>query len=178
MNPRRTIAEMIVCTAILCFVSPRIAQGRQAPSTSGQPAPVPVQITSAQKVFIANGGEDLTSEQYFKKDGDPNLAYDRFYAALKNSARFDLAPSPADADLVLEIRFEAPIVGFGNTASYALHFQLKILDAKTHFLLWAMVSPVEGAWRKSTFEKNFSTALDNLMKDLGDLAGPRPQAAK
>lgn len=86
--------------------------------------------------------------------------------------------SPAYADLVMRIPFESPIAGFGNTASYALRFQLKIFNAKTHFLLWSKVSPVEVAWRKATFENNLSMGLDNLMKDLADLEGSNPRATQ
>jgi hypothetical protein len=171
----RTELSLLILAIVLATSAATMAQ--QNPASANQAAPIPAQIVSAKKVFVSNAGADLTSEQYFKKDGDPNLAYDHFYAALRNSSRFTLVPAPADANLVLQIRFESPIIGFGSTASYAPQFQLQVFDAKTHFLLWTMVSPVEGAWRKATFEKNFATGLVNLMNDLTDVAGPPPQGA-
>jgi hypothetical protein len=55
---------------------------------------------------------------------------------------------------------------------YEPQFGLRILDAKTHFLLWSLSEPVEGAFRKATWIKNFDQGLGALMDDLKKLSLP------
>lgn len=176
MNLRATIAGTALF--IFCLAPAHYARAQQTGATVRQQAPVPVQIAAARTAFISNAGADVVSNDSFRRVGDPNLPYDSFYAAMKSAGRFNLAATPAQADLVMEIRFAAPTVGSGNTAGIQQYFELTIFDAKSRFLLWTIVEPVQGAIRETTFEKNFATGLGALMKDLGDLAGPRPQAAK
>lgn len=61
-------------------------------------APVPAQILSARKIFVANGGDDFN----FAALGT-NRSYNQFYAAMKDRGHFELVSSPADADLVCEV---------------------------------------------------------------------------
>ena len=72
-------------------------QSKQVP-----PAPVPPQILSAKKVFIANAGGEQPAEdaQY---SGDSDRAYNQFYAAMRTWGRYELVASPAEADLWFEI---------------------------------------------------------------------------
>ena len=51
--------------------------------------------------------------------------------------------------------------------SYGLN--LIFYDAKTHFTLWSTIGPVEGAFRKVTFEKNYATGMATLMTQLKKL---------
>ena len=60
----------------------------------------------------------------------------------------------------------------GTLATFEPQFQLRILDTKTHFLLWSLTAPVEGAFRKATWDKNFDHGLNLLMEDLKKLAAP------
>jgi hypothetical protein len=62
-------------------------------------APLPAQILSSKKVFIANaGGSDL--------------AYDSFYSEVKSWNRYELLVSkPDDADLVFEIIYAVQNLG-------------------------------------------------------------------
>jgi hypothetical protein len=135
-------------------------------------APVPAQIGAARRVFIANNGEDLAAQAAFKRAGEPEQAYNHFYAAMQSWRRYELVSTPADADLVFEIRFSAPMYYDGNLATFEPQFGLKILDTKTHFLLWSLTAPVEGAFRKATWDKNFDHGLDVLMDDLKKLSPP------
>jgi len=107
-----------------------------APFSGGQQveaAPIPAQIVTAKKVFISNGGVDGAALAAFKRAGDSNEPYNRFYAAMKSWGRYELVASPADADLVFEIRFTAPIADFGKTTIYEPQLGLSIFETKTHF---------------------------------------------
>ena len=123
------------------------------------PAPVPSQIVTAHKVFVSNEGYDSIAREAFERAHQRNRPYNDFYAAMKNWGRYELVTSPADADLVFAIRFSAPIVNCDKLTSFAPQLQLTILDARTHFALWSMMDPVQGAYRKNTWDKNFTKAL-------------------
>jgi opacity protein-like surface antigen len=132
-------------------------------------APVPPQILTSRKVFISNAGYDSTSRVAFKNEGDLNQPYNQFYSAVKDWGRYELVANPADADLVFEIRFTAPLTFYEKTSVYEPQLDLEILDVKTHFKLWSIMVPVEGAFRKVTWEKNFSQGIANLLDDLKKL---------
>jgi hypothetical protein len=140
------------------------------------PAPIPTQIPAARKVFISNAGLDVVSRAAFKRAGDVNEIYNRFYAAMKAWGRFELASTPSDADLIFEIRFAAPITDCTKATTYQPQLTITILDAKTHFTLWKILDPVQGAFRQATWEKNVGEGLTNAMAELKTLAAP-PAAA-
>ena len=48
---------------------------------------MPAQIITAKKVFISNGGVDSAALAAFKRAGDANEPYNRFYAAMKSWGR-------------------------------------------------------------------------------------------
>ena len=50
-------------------------------------APVPAQVITAKKVFVSNGGVDRQALAAFKRAGDTNEPYNRFYAAMKSWGR-------------------------------------------------------------------------------------------
>ena len=133
-------------------------------------APIPAQITAARKAFISNGGADVAAEATFKRAGEPDQAYNRFYSAMQGWGRYELVSTPGEADVVFEIRFTAPMYWDGNLAIYEPQFGLNIFDVKTHVLLWSVSEPVEGAFRKTTWAKNFDHGLDALMDDLKKLS--------
>jgi hypothetical protein len=142
----------------------------QQPATPA--APVPPQIAAAHKIFISNAGVDINAQAAFDRAGEPNQAYDYFYAAMQTWGRYELVSSPAEADLIFEIRFLAPGTYNGNLPIYQPQFGLTILDTKTHFILWTLATPVEGAFRKATWFKNFNQGLDLLMGNLKILSTP------
>jgi hypothetical protein len=154
------------------------AQNAPAQQTTPAPAgPVPAQIAAAKSVFIANGGADAASIRRLKEcKQERDEAYDEFYAGMKTAGQYSLVSGPADADLVLEIRFTSPIYGCGGgSCTDAPQFTLTIVDAKTHFTLWTLTEPVEEANRISTEKKNFSTAMAALVKDVKDIGGTGAQ---
>ena len=132
-------------------------------------APVPVQILSAKKVFISNAGTDSMSMMVFKRAGDPDQPYNQFYAAVKSWGKYELVSTPADADLIFEIRFTAPNQQDDSISVPDPQLGLTIRDVKTHFILWTFVEPVQGAFRKATWDKNFREGMTNLMADLRHL---------
>ena len=73
-------------------------------------APAPVPIFSAKKVFVSNATGEIRLPL-----GNPDLAYDEFYAAMKSWGRYEIVSSPADADLVFEIRYTFVIGPTGVT---------------------------------------------------------------
>ena len=148
------------------------------------PAPLPAQIYSGKKVFVSNAGGD-NNHLY---SGQPERLYNQFYAALKSWGRYDLARSPAEADLVFEISFRNPFIGEqvsggggGNTpvSSRAFNdpqFRLVIFDPGTRVTLWAFTEHIEQALLQGNRDKNFDQALNYLINDLRNVAG-QPVAA-
>ena len=67
------------------------------------------------------------------------------------------------------MRFTAPLV---TGPTYAPQLELTILDGKTHVPLWIFTQPVEGAFRKTTWKKNYSDGIAALMGQLRTLRHP------
>lgn len=128
-------------------------------------APVPAQILKAKKIFIANGGAAVYAMRQFTAfHGGPNRPYNEFYAAMKKWGRYELALSPEDADLVLEVS----LTSSGSVGDFpSLH--LAIVDPKTHTLLWAMNERVEGAARLGHRDDNFDNGISSLVDDIKHL---------
>lgn len=151
----------------------------QTALTTQPHGPVPAPITAAQKIFIANGGMDAFSLQAFEElDLNGTSAYDTLYNAVKSWGQPQLVSSPADADLVLLVRFTAPLVGEGGgwsfqhilaTTKWQFQTQVTIYDAKTHLPLWTLTQPVRPANLKNTWRKNIATADAALAGDLKSL---------
>ena len=138
-----------------------------------QPGPLPAQIVNAKSVLITNTAPDGMPSLILEHFGEPNRPYDQLYATMKSWGRYQLASSPEDADLVMEIHFARSVYtgGLGEGAE----FYLSILDAKTHFVLWTFVEPVQGAVRKVSWEKNIDASVDALVNDMKVTAGPQQQ---
>jgi hypothetical protein len=137
----------------------------QSKPTEAPAAPVPAQILSAKKVFIANAGGDEMALGDPIFTGGPDRAYNQFYAAVKNWGRLEVAGSPAEADLVLEIRQATQTVTLGGKAggSATPLFQLKLVDPKTNLLLWAFHIHGEFGYGQANSDKNFDQAVNRLV---------------
>jgi hypothetical protein len=152
------------------------AQTKQNP-----PAPIPTQISAAKKVFIANGGGDEPGidEPIF---GGVDRSYNQFYAAMKSAGRYELVGSPAEADLLFEIRFAVKTsttkVFKGDTIGSSLdpQFRLEIRDPKTNALLWAFTEHMEWAILQGNRNRNFDQASARIVTDVLAL-GTRALAA-
>jgi hypothetical protein len=164
-GPAKALATLAVMMSSL-FTGIVRAQGKQV-----EPAPVPTQISTAKRVFIANAGGDDPGVVESLFSGGPDRAYNQFYAAMKSSGRFELVGSPAEADLLFEIRFT--VSGFCNDnrtgdANDAV-FRVEIRDPKMNALLWAYNEHMEGAFLASNRNKNFDQALARMVTDVAGL---------
>jgi hypothetical protein len=157
----RTIVLVVILVGS-CLAA--IAQSASA-QASVPPAPVPPQITTAKTVFVANGGADSNMSNLWKDLGGRDIAYNQFYAGMKTWGRYQLVPSPEQADLVLEIRFRYAL-------GPSMELQLTIMDAKTHFTLWRVAEYVQNAARQATLRKNFATTIAALVNDMKSLTPP------
>ncbi|MGA7525198.1 MAG: hypothetical protein WBW84_22305 [Acidobacteriaceae bacterium] len=169
-------------TILLCAPPLLFAQATPPPL-----APIPAPIHTAQKIFIANAGMDAFSLQAFQELGlrDTN-SYDSLYATVQSWKTYQLVSSPADADLVLEVRCSAPLIGnhdgwkfqriLANT-TWQFQYEITIYDAKTHFLLWTLTEPVRPANLKGTWRKNLADADAALAGQLQTLLVPPPPPA-
>jgi len=164
----------VFCIGLALFL-PSIASVQAAESKEVPPGAVPTQISSARKVFIANGGEDQPYGGYIFSGG-PERAYDEFFAGMKASGLYQLVESPADADLILEIEFTVPRSGprlsqqeFGDVP-YDPQFRLAIRDPKTNALLWTIIEHVQWAVLQSNHDKNFDLSAARIVTDVQALS--------
>jgi hypothetical protein len=158
------IAQRLFVLTLFAILSQSLAHAQQV--AVPPQAPVPSQLLTAKKVFISNGGLDGIAFQTFRKLGHVNYPYDALYAAVNSWGKYTLVAAPAEADLVFEIRFTAPFNGDEKVTSYVPQLNLTIYDAKTHFLLWTILEPVQGAFRKDTFVRNMNQGIATLVADL------------
>jgi hypothetical protein len=140
-------------------------KGATAQVVDAPAAPVPSTIFTAKKVFIS----DATGEMALPP-GNPDMTYNEFYAAMKSWGRYTLVSSPADADIVFEIRFAytyilQPPAGFGTN----FEFRLRILDPKSGIVLWAFTESMPQSSNKTKAQEYFAQSLGTLVGDLKNL---------
>jgi hypothetical protein len=158
---------------LLCGIAATAQQ-----TAPGAVAPVPPQLLNARKVFISNAGADsgLFPHPF---TGDPDRAYNEFYANVESWGRYRLVATPAEADLVFELQLTAPN-GPANAdkskgASDPLPMlRLVIYDRPTHYVLWALTESIAAADRQKTHDHNFDEAVANLVLDAGRLTKSLP----
>jgi hypothetical protein len=146
-----------------------------APSAT---APVPPLLLSAKTVFISNAGADsgLFPHPF---SGDPDRAYNEFYADVESWGRYQIVASPAQADLIFELQLTAPS-GPSNAdkskgASDPLPMvRLVIYDRTTHYVLWALTESIAPATLQKTHDHNFDEAVADLVLDAGRLTKSLP----
>jgi hypothetical protein len=162
-----------IAGAALAFIL--IAAYAAAAKDTKEAPPAPAQITAAKTVFIANaGGEENPSDSQFS--GGTDRAYNQFYSELKSWGRYDLAPAPADADLVFELRFTQPRVPSDPQAVlkvdvvYDPQFRLVIRDLKTQAVLWAFTEHAQWAILQGNRDKNFDLAMARLVAEVKNLS--------
>jgi hypothetical protein len=162
----RRIARLNIffITAAMALLTVPIAAAQPAPDPPA--APIPKQILTGKKVFISNG--ESTGDTEFRVS---NLAYNAFYANMKNWGGYELVSAPADADLVFDPSF---VLGF---EVLPLRLRLVILDPKTHIALWTFTEHVQPWSRESTGRKNFDQAMAKLVDDVKKLTATTDAAA-
>lgn len=152
------------------------AAGAQQPKDDAVPAaPVPIQILSGKRVFVANGGtENFASAFGALFSGGPDRAYNQFYAGLKQWGRYQLVSSPSQADMVFEIGFT-----LGGSAPPELgHLRVSIRDPRNNVLLWAFSEYVQSAVLKGNRDKNFDQSMAALLEDMRNLVAQPGAGAK
>ena len=140
------------------------AQDSGKAGQSFTPGPVPPQISSAKKIFIANDVPDAPPPGMSGYSGGPSRPYDQFYTAVKNWGHYEITATPNDADLVLEIHL---IIGH----KVADQLRLNVRDPKSNVLLWSLDQKINAAVLAGSREKNFNQAMQKLMAQLTQLAG-------
>jgi hypothetical protein len=167
----RIAKRAILCaTLAIALMSAPLLDAQQL--TDPPPAPVPVQIVAGKKVFISNASGETNL-----RPGTADLNYRQFYASMKSWGRYELVSTPADADLIFEIRYEVISgavhvdAGTGGSGEFP-QIRLTILDPKTHVILWAFTEPVYQVKKKDTGLQNFQNAMNALMSDIKALAAP------
>jgi hypothetical protein len=144
-------------------------------------APVPSAIHNAKKIFVSNAGADsgLFPSPF---SGDPNRAYNQFYASLKATNQYELVSNPSEADLVLELRLFAPYGPTNGNKVYGASdplpdFRLVIYDRYTHFVLWTLTESIESAVGQQNHDHTFDVALMAILSDFENLSGKAPVAS-
>jgi hypothetical protein len=158
-----------------------VEAGAQVPAPAVPLAPVPPALLHAKTVFISNAGADsgLFPHPF---SGDPDRAYNEFYAGIQSWGRYQLVADPSEADVVFELQLIAPYGPSApnkqNGASDPLPmFRLVIFDRKTHYVLWALTESITVALLQKTHDNNFDLALTALTLDLRRLASAPTSAA-
>src|ERR1700727_449151 len=172
--------RLITCLGVAALLSgvALVAQQAVPPTTPVAIAPIPPLLLSAKTVFISNAGADsgLFPHPF---TGDPDRAYNEFYADVESWGRYQLVASPDQADLVFELQLMAPS-GPSNAdkskgASDPLPMvRLAIYDRATHYVLWALTESIAPADRQKTHDHNFDEAVASLVLGAGRLTKSPP----
>jgi hypothetical protein len=73
-------------------------------AVAASPSRLTATIPTRQKIFISNTSDG----QGVVHENAPAWTYDRFYAVMQTSGRYDLVTRPPDADLIFEIAYREP----------------------------------------------------------------------
>jgi hypothetical protein len=172
----KTATLQPLCLIVVSLVLTALASGQK--STMPPTAPVPPQLTAAQKIFISNaGGESF--ETVFDQvvfNGGPDRPYNQFYAAMKDWGQRQLVSSPSEADLALEISWILTDTGLGRLPVLG-QLHLVIVDPRTHVTLWAITEYVRGAVLLSNRDRNFDHAMNVIVDRLQTLMIPAPSTS-
>ena len=132
------------------------------------PAPLPAVIINAKKAFVTNGGGS-------------DLAYDAFYARMKDWGKYQIVGSPEEADLIVELAYRVEHGGtrvWSSTNTYNGTTQvhsaqivdpqlvLTIYDAKSKNSLWSTVDHRRLARREKNREKETINSAERLVDEL------------
>ncbi len=142
-----------------------------------QKAPLPSELLSAKKVFIAKG----VGATAFTVEGGFDMAFDAFYTDMKSWGRYVIADEPEDADLVMQVSYTAAsggthVYGSTNTATnqtnvYSsqilnLELTLVVYDGHSKTELWSTSVAPGTARRKKNQEKEMIKAGEKLAANL------------
>jgi hypothetical protein len=139
-------------------------------TTLASHAPVPAQIASSHTIFLSNLGADASFPV------DSTQVYNDIYKALQTWGHYQLVSSPAQADLIFQLRDVSTFTTYyGNhDSTYTVNnptFQLTIVDPKSNVTLWTITSPVALAGSKQTLARWLSISEINLVSRIKVVAG-------
>ena len=173
---KKHLKAAVLCLALIMpLLNARIMAAPQ--HKPAPPAPIPVQILTAKKVFVANGGGDESRDDAERFSGGPDRTYNEFYAAMKTWGRYELVATPANADLIFEIRLTVVhlqrerILG-EDDSMYDSQFRLVIRDVTTREILWGITEHAQSAVLESNRDKNCQQALAAIVAEVKRIAGP------
>jgi len=164
-NMKKLIAFLMIFVAVCPIWGKR---RRDVP-----PAPLPAVVVNAKKIFLTNGGGS-------------NLAYDSFYAEMKDWGKYQIVGSPDEADLIVELAYRVEQGGtriWSSTNTYnnttAIHsaqivdpqLVLTIYDAKSKQSLWAAIDHRRLARMQKNREKETIKSAERLVGELKNRVG-------
>ena len=133
-------------------------------------APTPNQITAARKVWIARARADSGRVDTMDMDTPgSDLTYNTFYALIKNGGRFEIADSPAAADLILQL---STVTNEWISPLYAeRRINLTVADPRTGTGLWTLMEDVAKALLPANIRRNQQQTVATVAYNLTGLAG-------
>jgi hypothetical protein len=177
MNLKTALLRSIACLYAVALL-PGVAHAQGPAASAAATAPVSPLLLSAKRVFISNAGADsgLFPHPF---SGDPDRAYNEFYANVESWGHYQLVTAPGQADLIFELQLTAPNgpanANKQNGASDPLPMlRLVIYDRPTHYVLWALTESIEPAALQKTHDHNFDEAVATLVLDAGRLTKSLP----
>ncbi|MGO9778067.1 MAG: hypothetical protein ACLQGT_16370 [Terracidiphilus sp.] len=177
MQKTRFVVMPLVFATMLSIPACLLAQSTAANTA----APLPSQILIAKKVFISNAGSGLDQKLW---SGGPTQPYIELYAAIKSWGQYQLVATPADADLVLQISYSAPLTDVGGSKdSGSVSFtspqlKLALLDPKTGIILWALNEKTSIGHLEKGRDQALADSIAKLVSDLKALTAQPAAAAK
>ncbi|MGA2437660.1 MAG: hypothetical protein ABSF57_03990 [Acidobacteriaceae bacterium] len=166
-NSHQRSVSMIAIAILLLAALPLCAQ-------TPPDAPIPAQFATAKTVFISNAGAE--------DNGISEQAYSVLYAGLTKWNRYQIVLVPASAELVLELRYTAPLSdinvmnGSSNPPHYSPRFQLNIRDRATGVILWSVTESPFGTRKQNSYDNAVNALLADF-KALSDGQYPSEAAA-
>lgn len=160
----RTHFSFLLLVCLLLSLSTANAKDRK----SIPPAPLPEQVVTAKKAFLAN-------------DGGSALAYDAFYAAMQKWGKYEIVGTPEAADIVVELGYNVVNGGtrvWSATNSYTGATQvgsvqivdpqvvLTIFDTKTRLPLWSLTDHTRLARLEKNREKEIINSAERIVERL------------
>lgn len=129
---------------------------------------VPSQFATAHTVFLASAGAPGSGGH---EKEIANIVYTSLYKALSATGRYQLAASPSNAELAMNISTQNRISDVTNGSSTDSAFlRLEIYDVKTHLLIWTIDEDIQVAFREKTFQHNVDATVAAIIDDLNTLA--------
>jgi hypothetical protein len=164
------------CLLLLTTTVAFAQKGKQpAPPAAPPPPDVIAKVTAAKNIFISNASADPPFTQLVP--GGADMGYNAFYASLKQWGHFQLVSSPAQADLIFEIRSSTTISGYRtycgppNTTYnvYAPALMLSIFEASTHDPVYWITQPFEPGRNNAKTKIAFAQAISELTDQVKTL---------